>query len=74
MELAHELPEQAHRAFLPLVDAELYLEELQRYNFEVFDKKLNSPSLFKLPLRTRKAAASGLFTHYDLKHYTNAAV
>ena len=69
LELSAELPAQAHRAFLPLIDAELYLEDLQKYNFEVFDKQLNAQSYVHLPLRLQKAAANGKFTHYDLKHY-----
>ena len=69
IELAGELPPQAHRAFLHLVDAEYYLEELEKYNFEVFSKHLNSQSYFKLPLRMQRAAKTGKFFTKELKEY-----
>lgn len=69
MELADKLPPQAHRAFLPLIEAEYYLEQLQEYNFEVFNKNLNKPSFMAVPYRMALAAPKGRFTHRDLKYY-----
>jgi len=71
LELADQLPPQAHRAFLPLLEAEYYLETLEKYNFELFEKSVQKVSYITLPLRIRKAAASGRFTHFDLTHYNN---
>ena len=54
---------------MPLIDAEYYLEELQKYNFEVFDSKMMKPSYIKVPFRMRAASKAGRFTHHDLKYY-----
>ena len=69
LELADKLPPQAHRAVLPLVEAEYYLETLEKYNFELFESAVQKVSYVTLPLRIRKAAASGKFTNFDLTHY-----
>lgn len=69
IELAPKLPKHAHRALLHLVDAEHYLEELEKYNFELYNKELMKPSLVVVPLRMRKASASGRYFHNDLSKY-----
>lgn len=70
IELQDKLPKNAHRALLQLVEAEYYLEELERHNFQVFHEGMNKPSRVVMPLRIRKAAASGKYNHHPLSYYT----
>lgn len=59
--LSDELPEHSHRAMLHAVEAEWFLENLEKANFNVFDKTLHGNSFFWLPLKIRKAAANGKY-------------
>lgn len=70
IELTDKLPPNANRAFLPLIDAEMYLDDLEKHNFEVFQNKLSRINYFQLPFRLRKAAKSGKISHFDLEHYS----
>ncbi|KRX03566.1 Terpenoid synthase [Pseudocohnilembus persalinus] len=55
------LPPQAFRAMLHAVEAEYYLEYLEKVNFNVFDRGINSSSYIQLPYRVFVAAKSQQF-------------
>ena len=61
-ELAKELPPQAFRAYLHAVDAEYFLENLEKCNFNIFERGLHSPSYLILPSRVFRAAKNQRFT------------
>jgi hypothetical protein len=69
IELAPKLPKHSHRALLHLIDAENYLEDLEKYNFELYNKELMKPSLVIVPLRMRKASVAGRYFHNELSKY-----
>jgi len=50
------LPPHAFRAYLHCVEAQYYLEQLEKYNFNVFAGGLNTPAYVTLPYRVFKAA------------------
>lgn len=54
-------PEHTFRAFLRGVEAEYYLESLEKYNFNIFDQNLNNTSPVKLPYRVYNAAKGKRF-------------
>lgn len=57
------LPPEAFRALLPLVETELYLERLEKYNFNVFERALNQQPAVVLPPRMFSAARNKAFTY-----------
>lgn len=61
-ELYKDMPPQAFRAFLHAVDAEYFLENLEKCNFNIFERPLHSPSYMVLPYRVFKAAKNKRFT------------
>lgn len=53
---------QAFRAFLKGVEIELYLKDLEKYNFNLFEPGLNSGlNLMRLPTKIHKAARNKRF-------------
>lgn len=58
-------PEHSFRAFLRGVETEYYLENLEKYNFNLFDQNLNSFSPVKLPYRVYNAAKAKQFSTSD---------
>lgn len=62
-EYNNKLPPQAFRAFLHAVDAEMYLETLEKVNCNIFHRAVNSPSYLILPMRVFRAARKGRFTY-----------
>lgn len=56
-----KLPKHAHRALLLGVDAEHYLNELEKYNFDVFDDHFKTVSYVKTPYKIMKAAKGGYY-------------
>jgi NADH dehydrogenase [ubiquinone] 1 alpha subcomplex assembly factor 6 len=60
-------PEHSFRALLRGVETEYYLENLEKYNFNLFDQDLNSFSPVKLPYRVYNAAKARQFSVTDPK-------
>lgn len=56
-----DFPQHTFRAFLRGVETEYYLENLEKYNFNLFDPNLNSFSPIKLPYRVYNAAKAKRF-------------
>lgn len=56
-------PEHSFRAFLRGVETEYYLENLEKYNFNLFDPNLNNYSPIKLPYRVYNAAKNKKFSY-----------
>ena len=61
-EMYKEMPPQAFRAYLHAVDAEYFLEELEKANFNIFERSLHTPSYILLPSKVFKAARNQRFT------------
>jgi NADH dehydrogenase [ubiquinone] 1 alpha subcomplex assembly factor 6 len=51
-----KLPKHAHRALLFGVEAEIYLKDLEEYNFDIFNEHFRKTSYFKLPLKMLRAS------------------
>ncbi|KAL4470689.1 hypothetical protein ABPG72_001800 [Tetrahymena utriculariae] len=60
-----DLPPQAFRAFLHAVEAEQYLIDLEKSNFNVFDRSLNANSYIQLPLQVFQAAKNKQFLYHN---------
>ena len=55
-----KLPKNAHRAFLLAIEADNFLNDLEKYNFDLLDEHFTSqPSMVKIPYRILKAARRG---------------
>jgi len=61
-EMYKEMPPQAFRAYLHAVDAEYFLENLEKNNFNIFQRALHTPSYVILPYRVFTAARNKRFT------------
>lgn len=44
-----KLPKHAHRALLLAVEADMFLTELQKHNFDIFDPAFRKKSFIKVP-------------------------
>ncbi|EGR30252.1 hypothetical protein IMG5_136840 [Ichthyophthirius multifiliis] len=60
-----DLPPQAFRAFLQAVEAQQFLIDLEKVNFNIFDSALNSNSYIKLPYQIFNVAKKQQFLKYD---------
>ena len=49
-----------------VVEAEDYLDKLEKFNFDVWQRSLNGNSYMRMPLRMRKAAKGNTFFVNDL--------
>ena len=56
-----KLPQHAHRALLFGIDAEDYLNEIEKANFDIFIEDLRRISYVKIPYKILKAAKGGYF-------------
>ncbi|CAD8050868.1 unnamed protein product [Paramecium sonneborni] len=65
----NKIPTQSFRAFLHLIPSEQYLEELEYYNFKIFEKAINQNSYVQLPITLFKNCRKMRFLNkeYDMK-------
>jgi len=56
-----KLPKNAHRALLLSVEADIYLTELEKVNFNIFDSQFTKKSFFQTPYKINKAAKAERF-------------
>lgn len=56
-----KLPKNAHLALLHGIDAEQYLTELEKLNFDIFDDNFRRMSYFKTPYKIVRAARGGYY-------------
>jgi len=56
-----KLPKHAHRALLLSVEADVYLNDLEKLNFDIFDPHFSRKSFFQTPLKINRAARAGRF-------------
>lgn len=59
--LAKDVPKQARPALLPLVSTSMFLDELEKVNFNAFDPRLQQRSVLDLHFQVLK--------HYFLRKY-----
>jgi hypothetical protein len=55
------LPKNTHRAFLLAVEADNYLQSLEKHNFDIFDSAFRKRSVIKLPWAMYTAAKKGVY-------------
>lgn len=60
-EYTDKLPKHAHRAFLLAIEAEMFLEDLQKYNFDIFNEHFRKRYYLKIPYRMMRAAKKETF-------------
>lgn len=56
-----DLPKNTHRALILAVEADHFLKELEKQNFDVFDPVFRKKSVFRLPYEMHKAIKAGTF-------------
>ena len=56
-----KLPKHAHRAFLMSVEAEQFLDDLEKYNFDIFDEHFRKKYYLKVPYKMMRAAKTNTF-------------
>ena len=57
-EYKEKLPKNTHRAFLMAVDAEQFLNDLEKYNFDIFNEHFRKKYYLKVPFKMMRAAKS----------------
>ena len=61
-EYKDKLPEHTHWALLLSIPAEIFLNDLETYNFDLFDEHFTqNPSYIKVPMKILKAAKKGIY-------------
>ena len=55
------LPKHTHRAFLLAIEAEMFLADLEKHNFDVFDSEMRKKSFFKVPWAIYNGAKKGIY-------------
>lgn len=55
------LPKNSHLALLLAIEADTFLTELEKHNFDIFDEAFRKKSFFKMPMKMYKAAKNGTF-------------
>lgn len=56
-----KLPKNTHRALLVAIEAEIFLDELEKHNFDIFDSEFRKKSYFKIPYEIYKGAKNGYY-------------
>ena len=56
-----KLPKHAHRALLFGVEAEIYLNDLEEYNFNIFDEHFRKISYIKIPYKIYRSSKKEMF-------------
>lgn len=56
-----KLPKNSHYAFLPAIEAEQFLGDLEKHNFDIWEDHFRKKSRFQLPYRVWRAASGGHF-------------
>ena len=56
-----KLPKYANRALLLAVEAEMFLELLEKHNFDIFDEAFRKKSFVKVPYAMYKASKGGYY-------------
>lgn len=55
-EYRDKLPKNAHRAFLLAIEAEQFLNDLEKHNFDIFDEHFRKKYYLKVPYKMMRAA------------------
>ena len=56
-----KVPKGTHLAFLLSYEAKQYLDDLEKYNFNIFDEHFRKKSFFRVPWSMYKGSKSGRF-------------
>jgi hypothetical protein len=56
-----KLPKNSHRAMLMAIEAEIFLNQLEEHNFDIFDPEFRRKSYFKIPYEIYKGAKNGYY-------------
>lgn len=56
-----KLPKNAHRALLLAIEAEMFLADLEKHNFDIFDEAFRKKSFVKVPYAIYKGAKNGYY-------------
>ena len=62
-EYKEKLPKNTHRAFLMAVEAEQFLNDLEKYNFDIFNEHFRKKYYLKVPFKMMRAAKSSNYWH-----------
>ena len=55
------LPKNTHRALLMALEADIFLQELEKNNFDIFDPVFRKKSFIKVPYSIYKGAKKGYY-------------
>lgn len=55
-EYRDKLPKHAHKAFLLAIEAELFLKDLEEYNFDIFNEHFRKKYYLKVPYKMMRAS------------------
>jgi hypothetical protein len=58
---ADKLPKNSHFAFLQAIEAEIFLDDLEKHNFDIFEDHFRQVSKFRTPYKMYRAAKAGRF-------------
>ncbi len=61
-----ELPKNTHITLLLAQEAELFLKDLEEFNFDIFDSHFSTKYYMKVPWRMWKAARDGSSLHITI--------
>lgn len=56
-----KLPKNSHLALLLAIDADSFLKELEKHNFDIFDEAFRKKRVFKMPYSMYQARRKGYF-------------
>jgi hypothetical protein len=56
-----KVPKNTHKALLLAIEAEMFLDELEKQNFDIFDEAFRKKSFIKVPYAIYKGAKNGYY-------------
>ena len=59
--LQSKVPKNTHKALLLAIEADYFLTELEKHNFDIFDEAFRKKSFVKLPYAMYKGAKNGYY-------------